>query len=140
RSDSSRRRTQVSGTRRLDPKPSRSTEMGNFDDLLCFLPPSCDLPASRRRGLLAPLLAAVMLAMARAVAQASRIDPSQTVITLPDAIKWVPWSGLPPHSGEMASLYGGLDQHGPHLVLFKGSPRIHPPAIGSRWCCPEPGG
>jgi hypothetical protein len=33
-------------------------------------------------------------------------------------MKWVPWSGLPPHSGEMATLYGGLDQPGPYLVLM----------------------
>jgi len=56
------------------------------------------------------------------VAQAGRIDPTQTIIILPDAMTWVPWSGLPPHSGEMATLYGGLDQPGPYLVLMKWYP------------------
>jgi hypothetical protein len=32
------------------------------------------------------------------------------------------WSGAPPHSGEMATLYGGLDKPGPYLVLMKWYP------------------
>src|SRR5262245_44847653 len=107
RSDSSRRRTRVSGR---GPEPRGSTGMGNFDELLSLLPQGSDISASRRGVLLAPLVAAVTLAMARTAAQAGRIDPTQTIIILPDAMTWVPWSGLPPHSGEMATLYGGLDQ------------------------------
>jgi len=80
--------------------------MGNFDELLSFLPQSSGISASRRRVLLAPLVAAMTFAMARTAAQASTIDPTQTIIILPDAMRWVPWSGLPPHSGEMATLYG----------------------------------
>src|SRR5262249_18918006 len=47
--------------------------------------------------------------------------PSETMITLPDAIKWDAWRAgtVPPHSSEMATLYGGLDQPGPYLVLMK---------------------
>jgi hypothetical protein len=96
--------------------------MGNFGELLSLLPQGSDISASRRGVLLAPLVTAVTLAMARTVAQAGRIDPTQTIIILPDAMKWVPWSGLPPHSGEMATLYGGLDQPGPYLVLMKWHP------------------
>jgi len=96
--------------------------MGNFDELLSFLPRGSDVSASRRGVLLAPLVAAVTLAMARTAAQAGRIDPTQTIIILPDAMKWVPSSGLPPHSGELAPLYGGLDQPGPYLVLMKWYP------------------
>ena len=91
--------------------------MSGFDDLLRSPLVSSDVWASRRRILLAPLLAAVPLAMAGSAAQAGRIDPSQTVITLPDAMKWVPWTGLPPHSGEMAPFSGGLNEPGPYLVL-----------------------
>jgi len=78
--------------------------MSRFDDLLRSPLVSSDVWASRRRILLAPLLAAVPLAMAGSAAQAGRIDPSQTVITLPDAMKWVPWTGLPSHSGEMVAV------------------------------------
>ena len=78
--------------------------------------------ATRRRVLLASLLAAVPFVMAGTVVHAGRVDPSQTAITLPEAMKWISWSGLPPHSGEMATLYGGLDERGPYLVLMKWYP------------------
>jgi hypothetical protein len=36
---------------------------------------------------------------------------------------WNGWiDGFPPHSGEMATLYGGLDKPGPYLVLMKWYP------------------
>jgi hypothetical protein len=87
--------------------------MGSLDGLSHLLLVSSEPWATRRRVLLASLLAAVPLAMGGAKAQAGKLDPSETAITLPDAIEWVPWSGLPPHSGEMATLYGGLDKPGP---------------------------
>jgi hypothetical protein len=96
--------------------------MDVYDRLVPLLVASPDVCATRRRVILAPLLAAVPLAMAATAAQAGKIDPSQTAITLPDAVQWVPWSGLPPHSGEMATLYGGLDKPGPYLVLMKWYP------------------
>ncbi len=79
---------------------------------------------SRRRGLLlAPLLAALPLALSDTAALASPLNPSETEITLPDAIEWGGWiNGFPPHSGEMAPLYGGLDKPGPYLVLMKWYP------------------
>jgi hypothetical protein len=96
--------------------------MDVYGDLFSFLVASPDACATRRRVLLAPLLAAVPFAMAATAAQAGTIDPSQTAITLPAAVQWVPWSGLPPHSGEMATLYGGLDESGPYVVLMKWYP------------------
>jgi hypothetical protein len=77
---------------------------------------------TRRQFLLTPLFAAVPVALAGTTAYAGKIDSSQTAITLPDAIKWVPCTGLPPHSGEMAVLYGGLDLSGPYVVLMKWYP------------------
>jgi hypothetical protein len=79
---------------------------------------------STRRGLLlAPLLAALPLALFGTAALAGSINPSETQVTLPDAIKWSGWiKGFPPHSGEMATLYGGLDNSGPYLVLMKWYP------------------
>jgi len=81
-----------------------------------------DVCATRRRVLLASLLAAVPFVLAGTAAQAGKIDLSQTAITLPAALKWGPWTGLLPHSGEMATLYGGLDEPGPYLVLMKWYP------------------
>ena len=79
---------------------------------------------STRRGLLiASFLATVPLAMLDASARAGQINPAETAITPPDAIKWSGWvSGFPPHSGEMTTLYGGLDKSGPYLVLMKWHP------------------
>jgi hypothetical protein len=77
-----------------------------------------------RRGLLVtPLLAALSLALSDQAALAGTINPSETQITLPGAIRWSGWiAGLPPHSGEMATLHGGLDKPGPYLVLMKWYP------------------
>jgi hypothetical protein len=73
---------------------------------------------TRRKLLVAPLFAALPLVLAAMSARAGTIDPSQTQVTLPEAIKWSGWiKGFPPHSGEMATLYGGLDK--PYLVLMK---------------------
>jgi len=79
---------------------------------------------STRRGLLlGSLLAALPLALSDTAALAGKIDPSQTHVTLPDAIRWSGWiNGFPPHSGEMATLHGGLDQSGSYLVLMKWYP------------------
>jgi hypothetical protein len=79
---------------------------------------------STRRGLvLAPLLAALPLVLCGTASLAGSINPSETQVTLPDAIKWSGWiKGFPPHSGEMATLYGGLDNSGPYLVLMKWHP------------------
>jgi hypothetical protein len=76
-----------------------------------------DVCLMRRGLLLAPLFAALPFA-----ASAAKIDPGETVITLPDAFRWMAWNRLPPQSGEMATLYGGLDQPGPYLVLMKWYP------------------
>ena len=54
--------------------------------------------------------------------EASPIDPAQTFTLQRDQIKFGPWDGLPPGSGEMAKLYGDLDKPGPYLVLMKWNP------------------
>jgi hypothetical protein len=76
-----------------------------------------------RRGLLlAPFLAALPFELLGETARAGQIDPAETAITPSDAIKWNAWSGGPPHSGAVATLYGGLDRPGPYLVLMKWNP------------------
>jgi hypothetical protein len=81
-----------------------------------------DICSTRRDLLIAPLLAALPLAMLGAPARAGQINPAETKITFPDAIKWSDWSGGPQHAGEVATLYGGLDKPGPYLVLMKWYP------------------
>jgi hypothetical protein len=78
---------------------------------------------STRRGLLiAPLVAALPLAMLASTGQAGVINPAETAIKLPDSIKWSAWSDGPPHSGETATLYGSLNTPGPYLVLMNWNP------------------
>ena len=81
-----------------------------------------DVCLTRRALLLGMLAGSLQLAASSTTARASAIDPSETQITLPDAIKWTTWSGAPPHGGEMATLYGGLDKTGPYMVLMKWYP------------------
>jgi hypothetical protein len=75
--------------------------------------------------LFTPFLAALLLSGLRRPAMASKIDPSQTAITFTDSIKWTAWEGLPPRSGEMATLYGDLNKPGPYLVLMKWYPSYY---------------
>jgi hypothetical protein len=72
-----------------------SSDVFLADDEIC---------STRRGVLLAPLLAALPLALSGTAAVAGRINPSETQVTLPGAIAWSGWiSGFPPHSGEMAT-------------------------------------
>jgi hypothetical protein len=92
-------------------------------DLISILAADHSISSTRRELLIIPFLAAVTLTMFDASARAGQINPAETAITLPDAIRWNNWiSGSPPHSGEMATLYGGLDKSGPYLVLMKWYP------------------
>jgi hypothetical protein len=76
----------------------------------------------RRSLLFAPLIASLPLLLP-APAHSETIDPSQTVVIPPDAVRWGSWiKGFPPQSGQMARLYGDLDQIGPYLVLMKWYP------------------
>ena len=68
------------------------------------------------------LLSSMMLAVTAGRGEASPIDPAQTFVLQRDQIKFAPWNGLPPGSGEMAKLYGDFDQIGPYLVVMKWNP------------------
>jgi hypothetical protein len=85
-----------------------------------LLPFDGGLGSTRRRILLTSLLAALPLALSAGRAEA--INPSETQVTLPGQIKWTAWTGVPPRSGEMATLYGGLDKPGLYVVLMKWYP------------------
>ena len=60
--------------------------------------------------------------MLPSTAAATEIDPKQTFVLQRDDVKFSPWAGLPPGSGEMAKLYGDIDRPGPYLVLMKWNP------------------
>jgi len=77
---------------------------------------------TRRAALLSALMAGLPFAFSGKRAAASEIDPNETIVILPEDMKWIAWSGLPEHSGEMATLCGGLDKPGPYVVLMKWYP------------------
>jgi len=87
--------------------------------LLSLLDTDHDVGASRRALLIASLFAAVPLTMQAKTARADQINSAETTIILPDAIRWSDWNGGPPHSGQVATLYGALDRPVPYLVLMK---------------------
>jgi hypothetical protein len=76
----------------------------------------------RRPLLLGSLLTLTAMFLSDDPAQASTLDPAETQITLPDAINWSSWSGLPEGVGDMARLYGDLNAAGPYLVLMRWHP------------------
>ncbi|WP_220084535.1 hypothetical protein [Mycolicibacterium vulneris] len=49
-------------------------------------------------------------------------DPTETFVQPYQDIAFEPWANLPPHSGEMAMLYGDFNSRGPYLVLMKWNP------------------
>jgi hypothetical protein len=49
-------------------------------------------------------------------------DPSETFIQNYQNIVFESWGNLPPHSGEMAMLYGDFNTPGPYLVMMKWNP------------------
>jgi hypothetical protein len=116
----------ASKSRRCKPREQHEAEMDSLDGLnLSYFATLLEREtgATRRRLMLAPFLAALPLALSGTAALASPINPSQTQVTLPDAINWSGWiNGFPPHSGEMATLYGDLNKPGPYLVLMKWHP------------------
>ena len=52
----------------------------------------------------------------------SKLDPRQTMITIPEGIVWHVPDGAPPESVAEAVLAGGEDQAGTYLVLMKWYP------------------
>lgn len=76
---------------------------------------------ARRDLLLAPLLAALPLALLPE-AEASPINPEQTILVPPDKIPWQRYQNFPPRSIEMATLYGGVNTPGLYYVLVKWYP------------------
>jgi len=80
-----------------------------------------ELLPHRRDLLLAPLLAALPLALA-AEARADKLNPDWTIVRLPDQIKWQTQLNGPPNSVEFAPLFGATTEAGLYYVLVKWHP------------------
>jgi hypothetical protein len=79
---------------------------------------------NRRSLLAAPLLlAAVAPGMTSpAIAHADPPNPEDTFVVPLDQMSFEAWGNLPRGSGEMASLYGDLNEPGPYLVTMRSNP------------------
>jgi hypothetical protein len=76
------------------------------------------MQASRRDLLMAPLLAALPMALATA-ASASPLNPAQTIIRLPTEHSWIPNKGYPERSVDMCPLLGDTNQAGMYYTLVR---------------------
>lgn len=76
---------------------------------------------TRRDLLMLPLLAALP-GLLGTRANASPIDRSQTIYTLPGDIAWHPNPGYPPDSVDMAPLFGSLNEPGLYYTLVRWHP------------------
>jgi hypothetical protein len=98
---------------------SASADSGSTKTLHCRPRPPSVL-TTRRAIMVASLLTTLPFDLIAAPAEA--LNPAETEITLPDQYKWAAWTGGPPRSAEMATLYGGLDKPGPYVVLMRWYP------------------
>lgn len=73
-------------------------------------------------GIAPMLLAGTAPALISGKAEASPINTSQTIYTLPDDLKFVPMSDAPPRSIENAYLYGNANQPGIYYTLTRWYP------------------
>ncbi len=80
------------------------------------------ISAHRRDLLIAPLLAALPLALTAGEATAGKRDPSQTIVRLPETIDWKTPSGFPNDSIDQATLYGATTEPGLYYVLVRWHP------------------
>ena len=65
-----------------------------------------DLCLTRRNFLVGSFFAALLLGMAGNIAEAGKINPLETQVTLPDEITWVAWPGPPPTARPFVSMAG----------------------------------
>lgn len=81
-----------------------------------------DLAANRRDLLRAPLLVAAAAALGSGIAHAAGVDPTQTIVKLPDQIPWEPLYNFPPGMAEQAPMFGKLGDPGQYFVLIRWHP------------------
>ena len=68
---------------------------------------------TRRRDLVAaPLLAMAAMALRPKRVQAAGVDPTMTIVKLPDEIPWKPLYNFPPGMAESATMFGDIHASG----------------------------
>lgn len=80
-----------------------------------------ELLSSRRELLIAPLMAALPLALASEAAWADQLNPEWTIVRRPDDVKWQSLPGFA-QGVETAPLFGSINQAGLYFILVKWHP------------------
>jgi hypothetical protein len=80
------------------------------------------LETRRRDFVAAPLFAMAAMALGVKLGKASGVDPTMTVVTLPDAIPWKPLYNFPPGMAESANMFGDIHAPGQYFVLIRWHP------------------
>ncbi|HYB57563.1 MAG TPA: cupin domain-containing protein [Alphaproteobacteria bacterium] len=80
------------------------------------------LASTRRQLLLAPLFAALPLALQTAETAAAGVDPTMTIVKLPDEIAWTRSESAPERSVEMAPLWSKTSEPGLYFTLVRWHP------------------
>ena len=107
------------------------------------------MDSSRREMMLATLLASLP-ALAASRAEASPLNPAQTIIQPPDAHHWIPNAGYPERSVDMCPLTGSTTEPGIYYTLVRWWPgymsaphtyttdRLCVVVSGTWWCSSGP--
>jgi hypothetical protein len=78
---------------------------------------------TRRRDLVAaPPLAMAAMALRPKRVQAAGVDPTMTIVKLPDEIPWKPLYNFPPGMAESATMFGDIHAQGQYFVLIRWHP------------------
>ena len=80
-----------------------------------------DLSPARRELLIGGLMSAMMAGLATG-AQASPLNPEQTIIIPKDKIPWAPHPVYGGHIQENCTLFGDINKPGPYLTLIRWNP------------------
>ncbi len=81
-----------------------------------------DLLARRRDLLISPLLAALPAAFLGGQAEAAGVDPTQTIVKLPDQVPWEQLYTLPTGAAEVANLQSKTSEPGQYFILIRWHP------------------
>jgi hypothetical protein len=81
-----------------------------------------NLRARRREMLVASLMAALPAAFTSSPAEAAGVDPSMTIVRLPDQIPWAQLYNFPPGAAEQAPMFGKISEPGQYFVLIRWHP------------------
>jgi hypothetical protein len=80
------------------------------------------LESSRRDIVFGPMLALAAASLSLGSGRAAGVDPTMTIVKLPEEIPWKALYNFPPGMAESATMFGAIDQPGQYFVLIRWHP------------------